>query len=115
MQKINLKTSSLQNLQVPIQGTRTNVDLTFRFMPTQMSWYFDFEVDNVSYTGHKLVLGENILRNYKNIIPFGLRVVAEADIEPYAIDDLASGRVSIYILDKDEVKLIEEGLYNEYS
>lgn len=115
MQKITLKSLPLQTFKVPLQNVRTNIEFTFRFMPTQMSWYFDFVYNEKEYKGHKLVLGANILRNYKNTIPFGLSVQAENDIEPFSLNDLNNGRVNLFVLDKDEVTQIEESIYNEYN
>ena len=53
--------------------------------------------NDVEFNGNKVVLGENILRMYKNIIPIGISIIADKHIEPFALDDFSSGRVLFYI------------------
>lgn len=105
-------TSTYQTCKLPLE-TRENVDFSLRFAPSQNSWYFDFSYNDIISNGNKLCLGFNILRTFKDRIPFGLMVLADHDIEPYKIDDFAEGRVKIYVLNQDEVDEIESVVYNE--
>lgn len=107
-----LTETPVQRFKVPVSGLRSDVDFKLYFAPTQMSWYFDFTCEGVEYKGNKLVLGSNILRGFKNIIPFGLNVQADKGIEPFALDDFATGRVTLSILDADEVKEVEGNVFN---
>lgn len=107
-----LTDTPIQTFIVPLE-TREQVQFKMYFSPTQLSWYFDFTYNDSEYNGHKLVLGRNILRNYKNIIPFGLAVQAEKGIEPYKIDDFSSGRVKLYILEETDVLEIERNVFNQ--
>ena len=85
------------------------------FYETQLSWYFDFTYNNIVSNGNKVVLGNNILRSFKNIIPFGLAFKALDGVEPYAIDDFTSGRVTCYLLSKDDVNAMELNIYGVVS
>lgn len=82
------------------------------FYETQMSWYFDFTYNDIISNGNKVVLGVNILRNFKNIIPFGLAFQANDGVEPFAIDDFTTGRVTVYLLSKADVEACEANIYN---
>jgi hypothetical protein len=87
--------------------------VTFRlyFLPTQLSWYFDFTYNDIVSNGNKIVLGMNILRSFKNIIPFGLAFQANDGVEPFAVDDFTTGRVSVYLLSKADVEAMEINVY----
>ena len=82
------------------------------FYETQLSWYFDFTYNDVISNGNKVVLGVNILRNFKHLIPFGLAFQANDGVEPFAIDDFTSGRVSVYLLSTADVEAVESNIYN---
>ena len=82
------------------------------FYETQLSWYFDFTYNDVISNGNKVVLGANILRSFKNIIPFGLAFQANDGVEPFAVDDFTTGRVSVYLLSKADVEAMEANIYN---
>lgn len=106
-----LTNDSKQKFYVPTD-TRLNVEFYLYYCPTQRSWYFNFTYDDIEYNGHKLVLGANILRCYKNLIPFGLKVQADKGIEPFELDDFITNRVKLAILNSDEVREVERVVFN---
>ena len=87
------------------------VAFNLRFYETQLSWYFDFTYNDVISNGNKVVLGANILRSFKHIIPFGLAFQSNDGVEPFAVDDFTTGRVSVYLLSKDDVESMEQNIY----
>lgn len=88
------------------------VAFNLRFYETQLSWYFDFTYNDVISNGNKVVLGANILRSFKHIIPFGLAFQANDGVEPFAVDDFTTGRVTVYLLSKADVEAVESNVYN---
>lgn len=88
------------------------VAFNLRFYETQLSWYFDFTYNDVISNGNKVVLGANILRSFKHIIPFGLAFQANDGVEPFAIDDFVTNRVTVYLLSKADVEASEANIYN---
>jgi len=58
------------------------------------------------------VTSPNILRNYKNILPFGISIITEDGSEPFLIDDFSTGRVGFFVLNKEEVESFESQFYN---
>ena len=87
------------------------VAFNLRFYETQLSWYFDFTYNDIVSNGNKVVLGNNILRSFKNIIPFGLAFKANDGVEPFEIDCFTSGRVGVYLLSADDVEAMEQNVY----
>ena len=100
-----------QRVQIPLDEGST-IDFRLYFMPTQYSWYYDFIYNDYSSFGNKVVLTFNALRHLKNLIPFGFAFLAESSVEPFSIEDFSSQRVKMYLLNSEEIKEIEETIYN---
>jgi len=75
------------------------------------SWTYSLENENFTVFGRKLVASPNILRQFKNIIPFGLFVESTDLLDPFNIKDFSTGRISIFILNETEVDELEDALY----
>jgi hypothetical protein len=67
----------------------------------------DLEYKDFVLNGYKLFKGYNILRKFRNQLPFGIMI--DCELEPALIDDFESERVKMYLLDKSEVEQIEQG------
>lgn len=101
-----------QTLQL-VAEDNTRIDFKLFYKPTQESWYFDlsYEPENFSLNGVKLVNSPNILRQYINIIPFGISCIVEDGTDPYFLDDFTSGRAVINLLTETETEQVEINLY----
>jgi hypothetical protein len=89
----------------------TTVEFNFRFMDTASPafWVFDvvydtlgFEVNNINLSTHP-----NILRQWKNILPFGLLVNSSDGLDPLDINDFINGRITLVLLDKTGIAAVE--------
>lgn len=107
----NLSDNAKQKFFLPLDS-QEKIQFNLYFMPTQSAWFFDFNYKDRAFNGNKLVLGANILRMYKNIIPFGLMVYADFHIEPFKLDDFSSGRVKLFVLEKEDVSFFEGKVFN---
>lgn len=67
----------------------------------------DIQYENFTAKGLKIVRGPNILARHINTLPFGLSVVVSDNYEPFLINDFVSGRVSLFLLDSDDVATVE--------
>lgn len=106
--------SPFQTAKLPLEINEEAI-IRLKFSPTQYSWYFDIEYGDIISNGNKLVLGSNILRAFKNIIPFGLALKSLDGVDPFKLDDFTGDnpRVKIYLLNEQEVLEVERILYNE--
>lgn len=112
MQKITSITSdSKQRMSLTLEDNQGSVDFVLYYLPTQYSWYYDFTYNNYTSNGNKVVLTPNALRHLRKILPFGFMFQAEGNIEPFQQTDFASGRVSMYLLNSDDVLTIEDNIY----
>lgn len=96
-----------------VLDTKELVQFNLRFMPTQMSWYCDVIYNDIEIYGLKVALFPNLLRHFKNMLPFGIAFTANDHVEPFKLDDFTSGRVQMYVLNQDEVEQIEGLGFNE--
>ena len=87
------------------------IDMTLRFMPSQSMWMADFSYLDFDLKGIALNNAPNILRGYKDIIPFGIACNSNDGIDPRYIDDFSLQRCNLYLLTFDEVEQIESGLF----
>lgn len=110
IQITSITNASKQRIDIPF-GDGETIIFKLYYLPTQYSWYFDFSYKNYTSNGNKVVLTYNSLRHLKNIIPFGFAFVSDSEVEPFSIDDFTSNRVKMYLLNKEEVKEIEETIY----
>jgi len=106
----SLTDNARQSFQIPIE-TGDKIDFKLYYYITQKSWFFDFTYNNYTSNGNRVVLTPNALRHLKHIIPFGIAFMAEGYVEPFDITDFSSGRVSMYVLNQEEVQEIESNIY----
>lgn len=87
-----------------------NVSLTFRYIPSQQTWFFDVVSDSLTVYGLALATFVNLLDPYHNNISWGLYVWSKDGFDPYRIDDFATGRIRIAVIEDLENAVIEEFL-----
>lgn len=106
MQLINGLTSNPKQ-QIPVilaDGTTLNIGLAFFSM--QSGWFFtSLNWNNGQWVenGRRVVSHPNMLRQYRNIIPFGLACFTTGNREPTQQQDFSSGASALYILSASEV------------
>ena len=86
------------------------VDINLIYIGTVQMWMYSVTHPLLTVTGRVLCNHPNNLRNWKNIIPFGLGCLVNDGSEPLLQNDFISGRVTLYILDEDEVQAVEGGI-----
>ncbi len=113
MQKITTLTSSPNQRHQLILENNETVDFRLYYSGRMQAWYFDFTYKDLTVNCSKVVLSPNTLRNFKRLIPFGIAFATDGYVEPFQITDFSSGRVSMYVLNSEDVETIEQGIYNE--
>ncbi len=83
------------------------VTMTLRFMPRIKQWIMGLTYDDVSIQGIAVMCGLNILRQFKNVIPFGISCIRADGLDPYAVEDFANQNANLYLLDATDVASIE--------
>lgn len=81
------------------------------YLPTQQSWCFNISYGSFTANGLLLRNAPNLLRSWRNIIPFGLACVVNDGYEANFKSDFATQRAKIYLLNQAEVNQIESELF----
>lgn len=86
------------------------VKFTLTYKANVRGWYFDIDYParDFQLAGQRLAAFPNILRQYKNIVPFGLACFLEDGTEPLFLNDFSTNRAEIFILTEDDVQVIED-------
>jgi hypothetical protein len=93
-------TAAGNQTSIAILADGTSVTLTFIYRPAVQRWTVDVERGTFIARGIGLSTHPNLLRVWRNIIPFGLQVTTKDGTDPFMADDLQSGRVVINMLDQ---------------
>lgn len=86
-------------------GSSATIVLYFRAQ--QKGWFYDLIYGEFSLLGQRLVCGENIIRQFRDQVPFGLAVLSESRRDPSKITSLSSRETVIILLNSEDVNLIE--------
>lgn len=95
-------------VQLP-NGETFNLHLVYE--ATTERWIFDLAYQDFSVNGVGLCCFPNIIRQWKNILPFGLACVTDDQTDPFTVDDFTIGRARMYVLTAEEVSVIETSIF----
>lgn len=87
-----------------------DVTLTFRYIPSQQTWFVDVVCDSLTVYGLALTTFVNLLDPYHNLITWGLYVWSKDGFDPYRIDDFTSGRIRVAVIEDLENAVVQEFL-----
>lgn len=106
----NLDNEPKQRLTMMLEDN-TRLVLTFEYRANQEGWFFGFTYGDNTYQNIRLTTSYNILRAYRNWLPFGLRCDTVDEGEPVGIDDFVTGYAKVYLLTREDVQAIEGNYY----
>lgn len=108
IQQVSANTFQQQTLTLP-DGSTFLLQLYFR--PMQYGWFINTLVyKNFTINGMRIVVSPNMLRQFKNQIPFGIACFSKGNREPSQQQDFVSGACNLYLLTAAEVIQYEEFL-----
>jgi hypothetical protein len=70
-------------------------------------WIADFTLNDFTVRGLPVLCSLNMLRNFKNVIPFGILVLTTDGQDPRGLTDFETQYLKMYLLSQDEVEEIE--------
>jgi len=97
-----------QSYTLTTEDSKT-VLLDLIYLPTQQFWIANITYDLINFklNGIKLVNNLNILKQFSNVIPFGLTCISDDLIDPFLIDDFSNQRSRLYLLNATEIQNID--------
>ena len=84
-----------------------SIALTLRYMPRTQLWVMGVDDGTTSIQGINVVTGLNLLRQWKNVISYGIACVRTDGLDPYQIGDFQNQVANLYLLDAADVANIE--------
>lgn len=107
---ITANSKQAQNVLLP---DGTSITVRFEYKPLQSGWFFtEITYGNFTLHGLRMCTAPNILRQFRNMIPFGIMVATQNNAEPTQQMDFFSGFAQMYVLTKDEIAQMETFLTN---
>jgi hypothetical protein len=90
------------------------VTMTIYFQPMQQCWLItELVYGDVVIRGMRITNQPNMLRQWKNLLPFGLGCYTDGNREPSLQEDFLSGASRLYMLSEAEVLEYEEYLLSD--
>lgn len=116
MLQITELTSEPKQIQTLTLPDGTDVVLSIEYKPMQSGWFIEsITHENWVARNLRIVTSPNMLRQYKNQIPFGLACFVTDGHEPVLQEDFSQARAQLFILTAEEVDDYEEILSGEAS
>lgn len=105
----NLTAAATQQTKV-ILDDGTILIITLTYLPASQRWMVSLTRGDFVLNGRILCVLPNILRQWQNVINFGMACISTDGVDPVDIGDFVGGdaaRVKLYVLSADEVAHFE--------
>lgn len=76
------------------------------YRPNQLGWFANFEWQTWSLNGLRLTASPNLLRQWSNLLPFGIAIQTVENREPINRTDFTDGTATAFLLDATDVALV---------
>jgi hypothetical protein len=101
IQQITSDPYQQQQLVLPDGST---VTIQMRYRDLQYGWFIEsLTYKTFTLQGVRICVSPNLLRQFKNQIPFGLCCLTNSGAEPTQIQDFSSGNAQLFIVTAAEV------------
>ena len=105
MQEITLNENSTIKV---VNAKNENFTIYLNYNSSRQCWFLDLESENFYLYGIKITSVWNVLRQWKDKLGFGLYIETENNSEPFFLEDFNTGRSKIYLLEPDDLLVMEE-------
>lgn len=90
----------------------SNLRLFMEYRPNQLGWFYDASWGDWEVTGQRMVTSPNMLRAFRNVLPFDLAVFSAGNVEPLNQTDFADGTCGLYLAQGADRTEINETAYS---
>lgn len=102
----NLSSEARQVTKLALSdGALLTLGLTYE--PAIQRWRIDVAHPRLTIDGMNLCVHPNVLRQWRKKIDFGLACTSKDGADPVYVEDFSSGRITLFVLSKEEVADIE--------
>ena len=112
MKQITALTQDANQQVTLVLDDGSKVSMGMIYVPSQNGWFYTLSYGNLwpstnPLSMQRLINNPNILRKYRNLIPFGICCIVIDGYEPIYQSDFVSGRVNLYLLNQIDVAQTE--------
>jgi hypothetical protein len=108
MRLIDALTSDANQSATLVLDDGTKVGFSIAYKETQQGWFYSITYGTVfNIKNRRLVNCPNVLRAFREVLPFGLACMITDGLEPVYIDDFVTGRAKLYLLSQDDIATAE--------
>jgi hypothetical protein len=97
-----------QTFRIVVDGYDT-ATISLEFKPQQYGWFISIAWGSFELKNERVATSPNLLRQFKNIIPFGILIEGIEAIDPLKLDSWVTDN-KMYILNESDLETVE-GLY----
>ena len=83
------------------------LNFTLKYSYINQGWFYSFTYQGYTDNNRRMVNSANMLRQIRDVIPFGLACLLTDTYEPISIEDFKNGRALLYTLNPADVALVE--------
>lgn len=112
MKYINSITNSPNQNIIFILDDGRRINITLKYIDNQNGWFYSLIFGSFTVNNRRIVTSPNMLRQFRNVIDFGLCCIVSDGNEPLFLDDFISKRAKLYLLDSDDVVSVEGMIQN---
>lgn len=112
MQIIENITTAVKQKMTLVLDNNEKADFWLHFNARMEAWFFSFTYKDITIKDLKVCLHPNILRQFRNIIPFGITFISKNLVEPFQQSSFAKGTCEMWLLSQEDVQAIEDEIYN---
>lgn len=90
-----------------------SVELELNYIANQKGWFYSatYAEKNFSVSNQRLVVSPNMIRKFRDIIPFGFACTTSDGYEPINQDDFSTKRALFYLLNEEDVVAVEAAIH----
>lgn len=107
MNSIDNITDDANQLITVVLDDGTNVLLNLVYRPAVQRWTVDVAHGTFIVNGINITVNPNFMREWRNVIPFGLGCTTTDGGDPVYLEDFVNGRATLHILTAADVAAIE--------
>lgn len=96
----------IQTLGIILDDGST-VQMQLNYIPAQQGWFYSLTYGEFEANLMRIVNSPNMIRKFRNIIPFGMACTTIDGYEIINQSDFVSGRASMFVLNNTDVMEVE--------
>ena len=107
MNRIDGVTSDFRQVFEIAVDENSSLRIEIYYVPSQFGWFADFDFDDFSLYGARVVMSTNLLAQYDQILPFGLAVLDPNGNDPTQQNSFVETH-TLYLLDETDLLTARE-------